>query len=247
MISLGKGRVHHSRHEGAKNNFSYPTFFVHFPCDLESDMKHTMQKLYKKIIALDATDYLFKKTGGFEANVKEFLLNNCNYEAEQIYLQTLPRMFGYAFNPVSFWYCYRDAKLEAVLVEVHNTFGERHFYWIKPAGGVCSTDWYRAEKVFHVSPFFPVDGYYKFRFQTDTNRTRVDINYHAPTDELRLATWVTGELSPLSSHSLLSILGNYGWMTPLVILRIHYQAVKLWLKKSKFYSKPDLPEKKVSL
>ncbi len=246
MISLGRGHVFHSRREGAENSFNYPTFFVHFRCDLEPELQNTLKRKFKNLLSLNAQDFLVAKPGGFNKNIKEFLKEQCQYEADQVWLQTLPRMLGFVFNPVTFWLCRRGTQLEAVLVEVCNTFGEKHFYWVQPTGGVSKSEWYRAEKVFHVSPFFPVDGYYEFRFQVDEKNSRIDINYFSAEKQLRLATWVSGELSALESHSLVSVFGRYGWMTPLVILRIHYQAFKLFLRKSKFYPKPQLPEKKVS-
>jgi DUF1365 family protein len=245
-IFLGQGKVHHSRHEGASNSFSYPTFFILFLCESEIEIQENLRKNFRGVLSLFAKDYLNKNTINFRDGIKNFLKDSCGYEAEKVWLHTLPRMFGYAFNPVSFWLCKKKDRLDAVLIEVNNTFGEKHFYWIHPPGGIDQDQWLRAEKVFHVSPFFPVEGYYKFRFKTDFPHSRIDINYYGPDNQLRLATWVEGALGFLSEVSLPSLLLRYGWLTPTVVIKIHFQALRLWIKKSKFYPKPPLPERKVT-
>lgn len=239
-ILVGEGQVYHSRKEGAENTFRYPTFFMYFNC--EDEPQGYLKKQFWRCLSLTAQDYLAGKPGNFSENIKDFLKENCDYEAEEVWLHTLPRMFGYAFNPVSFWCCYRKGLWNAVLAEVHNTFGERHYYWIYPPQPIHSEEWYVAQKHFHVSPFFPVDGYYKFRFRKTENELAIDINYFSADDQLRLATGIVGQLKDVSQFSLSQLVLKYGWLTPMVILRIHYQALRLWFKKMKFYSKPKKPD-----
>ncbi len=161
----------------------------------------------------------------------------------EIVLMTLPRMFGYAFNPVSFWLCNdRDGRLRAVLVEVRNTFGERHFYF-------CFHDDHRpiaadgeitARKVFHVSPFMAMEGEYRFRFSVTPERASIGINLLKDGEPL-LRTSVAGTHAPLTSARLLwAVLRNP--LHPLkVIGLIHYQAVKLFLKRTRHFHKPQPP------
>lgn len=244
---FGLGHVYHSRHEGMDNRFRYPSFYCFFNCQNEDAVQKVFRKLHRRFLSIKASDYLQGQSGDLENNIKQFLFSKCQgYQPDQIWLHTMPRMFGYAFNPVSFWFCQSAEKWEAVLVEVHNTFGERHFYWIQPQGGIQDSSWYEAEKTFHVSPFFPVNGFYKFRFQINEDETRVDINHYAPNASLRLATWVQGTHAEISTVALNTLLAKYGWITPLVVLRIHWQALRLWLQKTKFYPKPKLPSKEVS-
>lgn len=246
VLQIGQGKVHHHRAEGAKNSFNYPTYFIYFNCKQEEELRSVFRKNFYSTLSLESKDYLRGSTESIDSCVKNFLKTSCNYEADEVYLHTLPRVLGYAFNPVSFWFCFRQNTLDAVLVEVNNTFGERHFYWIHPGNTITSDTWYKAEKVFHVSPFFPVDGFYQFRFNLNKESIKVDINYHAPEGHLRLATAVEGDLTPLTHHSLLPLFFKYGWITLFVILRIHTQALRLWIKKQKFYTKPALPEKEIS-
>ena len=155
-------------------------------------------------------------------------------------------MFGYAFNPISFWYFFKAGTLEAVLCEVSNTFGEKHYYWLYEQGADLRYRWLLAKKEFHVSPFFDLNGYYKFKFLYQANKLEAHIQFINADHSLRLVTWIKGELSPLQEASLVRILLAYGWMTPLVVFRIHFQAAKLYIKKVKFFSKPQRPTKDVT-
>ena len=158
-------------------------------------------------------------------------------------LMTMPRMLGYVFNPVSFWFC-RDGAgaLRAVLCEVNNTFGEGHCYLMHHADRrpVRPDEWLDGRKVFHVSPFLPVDGGYRFRFRLDDPIVHIDINYH-DSGGLMLATSVSGRREPLTDRAVLRRFLLNPFMTLGVVARIHWQAFHLWRKKAKFYSKPAPP------
>jgi DUF1365 family protein len=156
---------------------------------------------------------------------------------------TMPRMLGYVFNPVSFWFCRdRSGALRAVLCQVNNTFGESHCYLVHRADAqpLQPDQWLDGRKVFHVSPFLPVEGGYRFRFRLDGKTAHVDVNYH-DADGLMLATSVSGRRQPLTDRAVLRhFLGN-PTMTLGVIARIHWQALQLWRKRVKFYRKPNPP------
>jgi DUF1365 family protein len=160
-----------------------------------------------------------------------------------IILMTMPRMLGYVFNPVSFWFCRDGAgELRAVLCEVNNTFGETHCYLVCHASHrvLQPDEWLDGRKVFHVSPFLPVEGSYRFRFRLDGRIVHVDVNYH-DAGGLMLATSVGGWREPLEDRTILHrFLGN-PTMTIGVVARIHWQALKLWKKRARFYRKPTPP------
>ena len=158
-------------------------------------------------------------------------------------LMTLPRLLGYVFNPVSFWFCHdRAGGLRAVLCEVSNTFGERHCYLVHRAdlAPIGRDQWLDGRKVFHVSPFLPIEGGYRFRFRLDEKRVHVDVNYH-DRDGLMLATSVGGRREPLCDRTVLRRFLLNPLMTVGVIARIHWQALKLWRKRAKFHAKPAPP------
>jgi DUF1365 family protein len=165
-----------------------------------------------------------------------------------IWLQAFPRVLGYVFNPVSFWLCHdRAGALRAVLAEVRNTFGEHHNYLVAHPDGraIMPGDWLTARKVFHVSPFFPVSGHYRFRFNDAGAHCNFRIDYTAD-DGAQLLTGVGGTAQTLRSPALAWAFFRYPWMTLGVILRIHYQALRLWLKRVPFHSKPQPPFEEIT-
>lgn len=161
----------------------------------------------------------------------------------EIVLMTLPRLLGYVFNPVSFWFCRdRAGALRAVLCEVNNTFGETHCYLVHrdDRGPLAADEWLEGRKVFHVSPFLPVEGNYRFRFRLDDEIVHVDVNYHDPAG-LMLATSVGGRREPLADRTVVRRFLGRPMMTLGVVARIHWQALKLWRKRARFYRKPAPP------
>ena len=165
-----------------------------------------------------------------------------------VVLMTMPRMLGYVFNPVSFWFCCdRAGALRAVLCEVNNTFGEGHCYLVHHGDlrPIEPEAWLDGRKVFHVSPFLPVEGAYRFRFRLDERTVHFDVNFH-DAQGLMLATSVGGRREPLADRAVLRrFLGN-PTMTVGVMVRIHWQALQLWRKRARFYRKPAPPTQLVS-
>jgi DUF1365 family protein len=166
----------------------------------------------------------------------------------EIVFVTIPRILGFAFNPVSFWLCFdRAGALRAVVAEVNNTFGERHFYICRHGDHrpIAPVDQIAAEKVFYVSPFLKVEGRYVFTFCYDAEAFGARIDLH-DAQGLILATSMAGRRRPLTSARLaLAFLAN-----PMVMLKvlglIHYQALKLWAKGVAVVRKPPAPRESVS-
>jgi uncharacterized protein len=138
--------------------------------------------------------------------------------------------------------------LRAVLVEVNNTFGERHCYLLNSASLAYGVE-QRADKVFHVSPFCAVQGQYRFVFMrkgdAGSERTvaRVD---HDDAHGALLQTSVSGHLHPLTLSAVRRAFFGTPMMTWGVIARIHWQAAQLWFKRVPFVRKPALPPAFVS-
>ena len=118
----------------------------------------------------------------------------------EVWLHTYPRVLGYVFKPVSFWYCHRsDGSLAAVVAEVNNTFGERHCYLLDGPELAFGRE-LTARKVFHVSPFCQVQGQYRFRFMRTAERTVARVDHDDDAGAL-LQTSVSGQLQPLTRHA----------------------------------------------
>jgi hypothetical protein len=164
----------------------------------------------------------------------------------EIVLHAFPRMLGYVFNPVSFWICHdRADNVRAVLCEVCNTFGEQHNYLLAHDDGrpLVSGETLTSRKVFHVSPFCEVKGSYAFRFHFARNRwlARIDYDDCAGAPGPLLQTSISGLAQPLSRPAVRSLLWRYRWFTLAVMIRIHWQALKLWAKRVPFIPKPQPP------
>ncbi|MBL0718750.1 DUF1365 domain-containing protein [Piscinibacter sp. Jin2] len=171
----------------------------------------------------------------------------------EIWLQTYPRVLGYVFKPVSFWYAHRaDGTLAAVLAEVNNTFGERHAYLLRGPELVWGRE-LQAAKVFHVSPFCKVEGRYRFRFlRTGRAAQRQGAEHliacvdHDDAEGPLLETCLSGRLHPLDAASLRRAFWGHPLMTLGVMARIHWQALKLWRKRVPFFRKPEPPARFLS-
>jgi DUF1365 family protein len=171
----------------------------------------------------------------------------------EIWLQTMPRVLGYVFNPVSFWFCHRsDGALRAVLCDVRNTFGERHYYLLDTGAAIPNGAELGARKVFHVSPFCAVEGGYRFRFFQGApagaagEHSLARIDHHDGRGALLLQTSLSGSAVPLDGRAVARAFLRYPLMSFAVVLRIHWQALRLWLRRVPFHSKPVPPADKVS-
>lgn len=241
---FGEGWVMHARPADAsrlKNKFQYPVFNLLVPVHSEQALNKLTQSTF---MSLSPCDYLDGRGGSLREKIEDFLGSELNYSCEQIWLQTLPRIFGYVFNPVSFWFCYKGGNLDAVLCEVNNTFGDRHYYFIKNVRQDGSA-MHSLPKSFHVSPFFAVTGHYTFKFKKDSEKSDVTIQLFDD-DKLKLDTSIRLKFRPLKDFSTLYILRKYGWITVMVILKIHYQAIKLWSKGAAFFRRPPLAKERLT-
>jgi len=172
----------------------------------------------------------------------------------EIWLQAMPRVLGFVFNPISFWFCHRaDGALRAVVCDVRNTFGERHFYLLDNGAAIPWGSVVAARKVFHVSPFCSVDGNYRFRFMRAqrtrgaprAERTLACIDYSDANGTL-LQTSVSGSAVALTNAAVAAAFFTYPLQTFGVVARIHFQALRLFLKRLPFHPKPAPPRQKVT-
>jgi len=241
---IGFGQVRHARLRPARHAFAYGTFFLMLPM-------RSLAVLGSKALAVnrfgaisfhdrDHGDGRDVSQGGALAWLDALLQSEGIADANgEVWLHCYPRIFGFTFKPVSFWYCHDASdRLRAIVVEVNNTFGERHCYLLdKPQWGIEQT----ADKVFHVSPFCSVEGQYRFRFMRTSDRTVARIDHDDVLGAL-IQTSVSGNLVALTTRSQWQALLRYPLMTVMVVVRIHWQAFKLWRKKVTFFSKPTPPQ-----
>jgi uncharacterized protein len=255
---LGSGEVRHRRLRPREHAFAYPTYFLMLPMrSMARDSGHTGHaghaSEHRSALARNRFGLLsfFDRDHGDGRSdalawLDELLRSEGIHDAAgEAWLHTYPRVLSYVFKPVSFWYCHRlDGSLAAIVVEVNNTFGERHCYLLAGEGLAFGRE-LQARKVFHVSPFCQVQGQYRFRFMATTQggvpRTVARVDHDDDMGAL-LQTSVSGRLQLFTAQSQRAAFFGMPLMTFGVLLRIHWQAVQLWLKRVPFVSKPAPPQ-----
>lgn len=246
------GQVRHSRLRPAANAFEYGVFFMRLPLRALGTGDFGPRLFSRNrfnLLSFHDTDH-GDGAQGLLPWIDGVLRSEGITDADgEIWLQAFPRVLGYVFNPVSFWFCHRrDGALRAVLCEVRNTFGEKHCYLLDNGGTLPYGVELTARKVFHVSPFCAVEGSYRFRFmrvQRVREHTIARIDHddaHGPL----LQTSVCGSATALSNRNIAWALCRYPLMTLGVVARIHWQALKLFIKRVPFFSKPLPPASELS-
>ena len=242
------GQTFHGRKGAVENAFRYGIDYVLL--DAEADVRGPSLFGRNKagLMSLHDVDHGGLRGAGTGAPwVRDVLDAHGIAGVERIDLLAQPRVLGHVFNPVSFWLCHdaHDA-LIAVISEVSNTFGDRHSYLCHHADlrPIQADDHLRAAKIFHVSPFQPIEGGYTFRFDVRADRIGIWIDYDRAGGGI-LAT-LTGPRTPLSNAGILRAMLRRPFGSRRVLTLIHWQAVKLWWKKATFRSRPEPPAQEVS-
>jgi len=157
-----------------------------------------------------------------------------------IFLLTHLRYLGYCFNPVSYFYCHGpEGRLRLVLAEVHNTFGERHCYWMDAAAGTRGKGAiaFDVPKAFHVSPFLSMDCRYRWTFTDPGESLRVRVaEFEAGTFTFDADLEMVRQ--PWTASSIRRTLFRFPWMTLKVIAAIHWEALWLWIKRVPVFAHP---------
>jgi DUF1365 family protein len=234
------GRVMHERLRPAHHAFVYPLFQV--CCDvgkLETLSRWWFGVDRWRLLSIASRDFAGRDGRSLEAWMRERLAEEGIPADGTIWLQCIPRMAGYAFNPVSFWYCNdRQGQLRALYADVRNTFGQHHGYLLSAADHI-PIDRNTAlitRKTFHVSPFCDVRGHYAFRIQRDAEKSSVAIDY-SDDEGLLLRTLISMQVQPLNGVTATRVLLAQPLNAIKVVVRIHWQALRLWLKHVPFYGK----------
>ena len=239
---IGTGVVRHRRLRPATHAFEYGTYFLMLPMRrLRERPEAALRRNRFGLLAFHDRDHGDGRSDALSWLDELLRAEGVNDADGEVWLHTYPRVAGYVFKPVSFWYCERaDGSLAAIVGEVNNTFGERHCYLLAGPEVAFGRE-LRARKVFHVSPFCDVQGGYRFRFMRTAERTvaRVD---HDDDEGPLLLTSVSGRLAPLTARSARAAFFGMPLMTLNVMARIHWHALRLWAKRTPFFSKPAPPQ-----
>jgi DUF1365 family protein len=222
----------HARLEPVRNVFSYPVCFFALELD-ELPALDCQLRLFgwnrPNFVTLRDRDHI---------DIGAYLAEH-GREPDRIVLVTNLRVLGYVFNPVSFYYCYREAELDCIVAEVSNTFGERLPYLLSTDNQVDDSGRlsFQHDKRLHVSPFFSLDQGYRWWFTEpgDEMHVRIDV---AENGSRPFYATLQGRRRELTDASLARALVRYPLMPQRVISLIHLQAARLWLKGVPFIHKP---------
>jgi DUF1365 family protein len=233
LPSLLVGNVMHRRTRPVENAFVYPVFYVQLPLrDLDSAKRAVFSVDRGNLLSFHQRDHGLRDGSPLLPWIQSLLRERGLPDDGEIILQTFPRVLGFVFNPVSFWYCHdADGALVAVLAEVNNTFGGRHAYLLHNPDGEPLRDGQvlRAGKEFHVSPFCEVVGGYRFRFHVGRAKPLACIDYDDGGGD-QLLTAISGRRLEWTTRNLVTTFLRMPLLTVGVVARIHWQALRLWLK-----------------
>jgi uncharacterized protein len=244
------GQVKHRRYMPAPHAFQYGLFMLYLDLDelptlfdsfwLWSTRRPALARFRRE-------DHLGEKTADLASAVREFVLQESGISLKgPIRLLTNLRYFGYGFNPVSFYYCFdeTDENVEVIVAEVNNTpWGEQYCYILPDVHnqGNTVTKRFLLDKRFHVSPFMDMNMDYDWRFKTPAEKLLVHMKNFQNGEELFNAS-LSMRQKPVNSFNLAIALIRFPLVTLKIIVAIHYQALRLWLKNIPFFPHPDKQE-----
>ncbi len=252
--AIYSGWLRHRRFSPRAHDFRYRLFLVYLDlAELDIAFKGRWLWSTKRpaLARFDRADYFGDPQVPLDQAVRDLVESRTGKRpGGPIRLLTHLRYFGYTFNPVSYYYCFdaQDTRVETMVAEVTNTpWGERHCYVLDEPHGVPTGDYlrYRSDKAMHVSPFMPMDIAYHWGFSRPGENLNVHMSLHRG-EKLFDAT-LTLQRSPIGGLALARALIVFPLMTLKVIAGIHWEALRLWLKRVPIHTHPDRAARPVPL
>ncbi|MEI8104476.1 MAG: DUF1365 domain-containing protein [Actinomycetes bacterium] len=230
--ALYTGTLIHSRRTPTRNTFRYPVSY--WLIDLD-ELPELERKL--RLVRVNRRGVVtFHDSDHFDGSpIKEAVLRLADDPTiVSVLMLTQLRVLGYVFNPVSFFWCYRaDGELACIVSELGNTFGER-----MPEVLHGPSLRYEHDKKLHVSPFFGLDQFYEYAFSQPGEEVWARINVHDRAGGTPLTAVLHCRRRELSNRSLARTLLRYPLQPLQVTALIHWQALRLFLKRVPFHHKP---------
>jgi DUF1365 family protein len=235
---LLEGKVRHRRARPFVYTLEHDVFYVALDLDELDEVPRTVRFISRNrpnLLSFRDGDHLDPPAVDLREAVRAHLrAEGVDPQGWRVTLVTNLRVFGYEFNPASFFLC-RDASgvLQVVVIEVHNTHGERHLYTLRRpvdgSGFVASMD-----KDFYVSPFIEMVGRYTVRVRDEPARLRISINEDQD-EGLLLHTSLDLTRRPLSDRTIARMLVRHPFVTHKTIGLIHWHALRLWRRGAPFH------------
>jgi len=243
--AIYRGSVMHARLLPVQHRFRYRVFTLLIDLDELPALARSLRRLSHNrfnLMSLHDRDHGERvgADGGLRAWAERTLAaSSITPPGGRIELLCFPRLLGYVFNPLSLWLCRdRAGRLQAVIYEVHNTFGGRHAYALPVAAGQDEGALaQRCGKEFYVSPFIPMDAQYSFRLRAPAETFSLLIRERGEAGEILRAT-ISGRRRPLTDRELLKAFIAHPLMTLKVVAAIHWHALRLWRKGAPLHREP---------
>jgi hypothetical protein len=229
--SIYRTSISHVRRSPLKNAFTYRSYswFV------DIDHLPRLPFLLRPLAVFRAGDHLGDPAATLRTNVERYLRSQgIEHDGGPIHMLTSARVFGYVFNPLTLFWCYRSSgELQCVVAEVHNTYGERHCYLLRtdPAGRAS------VPKAFYVSPFNDVDGQYRMKLPAPGDRLAVSIILEREGHRPFVAT-MDGRRHPATVRNILAAAIRVPAAPLLVSALIRVQGIKLWARHLPVVARP---------
>ncbi|WP_256354581.1 MULTISPECIES: DUF1365 domain-containing protein [unclassified Variovorax] len=253
--SLYVGTVMHQRSRPARHRLRYRVFSLLIDVDELGALAQRL-RLFSlnrfNLFSLHERDYGTGDGHGLRAHVERQLVAANLCPGGPIRLLTMPRILGYAFNPLSVYFCHHpEGGLQAILYEVNNTFGERHSYFV--AVDESRRDdrqiRQRCDKQFHVSPFLPMQMAYGFCIEpphADREGLRVEVTVEDAQGVVLTARF-DARRRALSDTALALVFFSHPLLTLKVMAAIHWEALRLWFKGVRPHRHPPAPARAVTI
>ena len=235
---LLEGIVRHRRVRPFAYALEHRVFYVALDLDELDEVPRRIRSISRgrwNLLSFRDEDHLDPPATELRARVLDHLRDEgLDPDGWQVTLVTNLRVIGYAFNPASFYLCRdRAGDLRVVIVEVHNTHGERHLYSLRSdADGAAFVD--AMDKAFYVSPFIEMTGRYTVRVRDEPTRS-ADHDQRGSGDGLLLHTSLDLERRRLTDRMVVRMLIRYPLVTHRTIGLIHWHALRLWLRGARFH------------
>ncbi|HUG46947.1 MAG TPA: DUF1365 domain-containing protein [Candidatus Limnocylindria bacterium] len=235
---LLEGKVHHRRVRPFTYDLRHGVYYLAVDLDELQTVTRRFRLLSRNrpnVLAFYDRDHLDPPADDLPGRIRAHLRGEGFEPAGwSIMLVTNLRVLGYVFNPASFYLCRdRDGNMGALVVEVHNTYGERHLYTLRPEQ-TNSTHVATMAKAFYVSPFIEIAGGYVVRFYDYPDGLRIAIDQRSEGAPL-LHTSLALRRLPLSDRNLARLLLRHPLVTLKTIAAIHWHAFRLWRRGARFH------------
>lgn len=232
--SIYRTSISHVRRSPLKNAFTYRSYswFV------DVDAIPRLPFLLRPLAVFRAGDHLGNPEASIRSNVERYLrTQGIEPDGGPIHMLASARVFGYVFNPLTLFWCYRaSGELQCVVAEVHNTYGERHCYLLRTdLAGRASVP-----KAFYVSPFNDVDGQYRMKLPAPGERLAVSIILEREGQRPFVAT-MDGRRRPATIPNILAAALTVPAAPLLVSALIRIQGIKLWARRLPVVARPHHP------